>query len=93
MANVTAGNPTIVACTFLGNSTDGKGGAVYFSASDGVFTNCVFLKNVAQTDGGAIAVEPNIVVSAHNCLFSGNMTGGDGGAAFIPFGSPLPSLS
>ncbi len=80
------GSPRFRSCYFLENQSLGSGGALYYAGfgADVELTNCQFLGNQASTHGGALGVS-NGVISALNCLFSGNTAGigASGGAAYL----------
>jgi predicted outer membrane repeat protein len=68
-------NPTIINCTFIGNSAY-RGGAIYNNSSSPAITNCTFSSNVVKSEGGSAyggaiyneSSEPTIT----NCTFTGN---------------------
>lgn len=75
--------PTLVSCTFQGNSAVGTGGGLKVSGTSGqpgqtVMVNCVFLGNTAE-DGGGIS-NSNANPTLINCLLAGNSATLSGGA-------------
>ncbi|MFQ5413909.1 MAG: hypothetical protein ACE5E6_05575, partial [Phycisphaerae bacterium] len=74
------GNPSFVRSRFTGNRAASlNGGAVYNTAnSNGVFSQCVFIGNTAETVGGAVsAFDGN--ATFRSCVFLGNMATHGGG--------------
>ncbi|GAF99374.1 unnamed protein product, partial [marine sediment metagenome] len=49
-----SGSPTVVNCTFSGNSATGSGGGMYNNESSPTVTNCTFSGNEAEGDGGGM---------------------------------------
>ena len=82
-----SGGVTLVNCIFSGNSSTGKGGAVYVANPvPGVglaISGCSFTSNYASQAGGAVYVEVSVVVDIENSTFDGNWTFGNGGALAI----------
>ena len=102
--------PRFFNCGFYDNSTGGNGnawGGAITTLNDGgyigeVFINCVFAGNLAQNDGGAIAIFQQIREGSDtkysalytNCTFNHNRAGKRGGAIFSYMESgPLPFIS
>jgi len=59
---------------------DSIGGGMFNSFAVVVVTNCTFMQNSANKDGGAVYNEGCIAVGFINCLFVNNIAGRDGGA-------------
>ena len=64
-----------IGCTFIGNTADRLGGAMYTS-QDNTATDCRFIENSAQNGGAAWGL------NATNCIFTGNIASDYGGAMF-----------
>ncbi|TDJ58376.1 MAG: hypothetical protein E2O40_01575 [Planctomycetota bacterium] len=85
--------PTVERCLFVGNSS-ARGGAVDIDPGSGaggtpIFIDCVFLGNGCDTNGGAFySFRANTFPLLANCLFSGNMSGGDGAGVYNDQSSP-----
>lgn len=73
---------------------NGQGGAFQFGFSESnyymnlLFENCNFIRNVAQREGGALAIHTTGIVTIDKCTFIGNeaqttQSGEGGGALFI----------
>jgi len=58
-------------CTFIGNTVDGYGGAIYNYSNSPILTNCVFIGNSATKNGGAVYDRWGRSILT-NCTFSGN---------------------
>ena len=73
-------NPTVVNCTFSGNSTRGAGGGIATIDSDPTVINCTFIGNSAYYGGGMYnhGGAPIVV----NCTFSENSGAWRGGAMY-----------
>ena len=88
MANA---EPAIVNCSFVGNTASVAAAGVFSGGSSfgpitQELTGCVFTGNVADDNGGAIAVGPSVAhtLVLKNCTFSGNTaTLGCGGAVYV----------
>ncbi|MHC4574788.1 MAG: right-handed parallel beta-helix repeat-containing protein [Planctomycetota bacterium] len=84
------GMPTLVDCTFAGNTAVGNGGGIKNYAHDeelpgsATLINCTFSENTADEDGGGIDnysyTEYRSSMTFSNCVFSGNTAGNNGGA-------------
>ena len=77
---IDGGSPTLVNCTFTGNSADVNGGGIYIQAGSPTMTNCTFDHNTAIY-GGAIynnMGNPTLL----NCDFSMNTASKEGGGVF-----------
>jgi hypothetical protein len=78
MCNGSNSRPTLINCTFTGNSAEAHGGAVYnYNGSTAILTNCTFIGNSANGDGGAIWND--CILTATDCTFSKNTAGDHGG--------------
>jgi hypothetical protein len=80
-------SPSISYCTFIYNSSNSRGGAVYqVNNSIGSFSYCNFTSNkTVTTDGGAVNVNSVGSTTIDNCIFDGNKalaSGMDGGAIY-----------
>ncbi len=72
---------------FIGNSADGRGGAIYFSSGPGEIRKSRFKGNSAASDGGAVYSAQQCPATPGGLTFWGsrathNSSGGDGGAIF-----------
>lgn len=80
------GSPTLVNCTFSGNTANRDGGGMYNHSGSPTLTNCTFAQNIAERYGGGIynyAGSPAL----NNCNFSGNTAQSEGGGMFNFYGS------
>jgi predicted outer membrane repeat protein len=80
-------NPTLVNCTFHGNSASRKGGGVYSSGGSPTFVNCTFRGNHALgsrniPDGGGGMYNLNASPTVKDCTFRRNTTGGRGAGMY-----------
>ena len=76
---ISVGSPTLLNCTFIGN-TAGRGGAVSnipYTAGNPTFIKCKFIGNTAGA-GGAIESQGGSPTLT-NCVFSGNVSESGGG--------------
>ncbi|MHC4624226.1 MAG: right-handed parallel beta-helix repeat-containing protein [Planctomycetota bacterium] len=80
--------PEMTGCTFRANSAMRDGGAVYDSARDGIFTNCIVTDNHADRHGGGFASQwPNYSYSRiTNCTITHNSAPHRGGAVYYWMG-------
>src|SRR5262249_12813458 len=69
--NTGSSNPTVMNCTFVGNSSDDFGGAMGSSASNPTILNCTFSGNWASY-GGAIESELSSSSVLTNCIPGGH---------------------
>jgi predicted outer membrane repeat protein len=82
-------SPSIMNCSFLGNSATGAGGGMHFSGpTSAMVTNCWVSSNTAASGGAVhfLGSSPILI----QCVFSGNsatLTGG--GISCIDFASPV----
>ena len=89
---VVSASPTLIDCTFTGNSAD-SGGGIYNASSSPTLVNCIFIGNSATTIygyGGAMyntSSSPTLT----NCTVSGNMANVSGGMYNAT--SSLPTLT
>ncbi|UCC30343.1 MAG: right-handed parallel beta-helix repeat-containing protein [Phycisphaerales bacterium] len=86
MYNV-SGEPTVMNCTFSGNSARHAGGGMHNISSNPTVMNCTFSGNLAGNDGGGmynISSSPTV----KNCMFSGNSADGTGGGMCNYHGHP-----
>jgi probable HAF family extracellular repeat protein len=82
------GEPTVIGCTFEGNSNP-TGGAVVNIDADPTFINCVFRNNRATDDdhGGGAMYNSNSNAIVSGCRFVGNFAEGNGGGIWNTGGS------
>ena len=74
--------PTLMQCTFEGNSAeDGVGGAIYSYASSPLIQNCDFIENSAYW-GGAVLNTAGSHAVLTDCSFTNNNATSDGGAIY-----------
>ena len=59
-------------CTFNGNSTAGRGGAIETLLANATFTNCTFSGNSAQTGSGLLRPFANDNIALVNCTIADN---------------------
>ncbi len=82
--------PQIVDCRFAGlNSAALDGGAIACLPTSSASTSilrCEFAANLANADGGAVAVGPNATVTMQECVFKFNSAGADGGGVVVKGG-------
>ncbi len=78
---VTATNMAIYNCTFVNNSVNGDGGAIYrkYVAYNFTVSGCTFVNNSANRDGGAIHND-GFDFTVSSCTFVNNSADGNGGA-------------
>jgi len=74
------GFATITGCTFISNSTNSWGGAVYVNGPEYQITGCDFINNESGS-GGAVAVWYT-TGSFQHCLFDGNSATDEGGGVY-----------
>jgi predicted outer membrane repeat protein len=79
-------------CTFTANTAPGSGayGGAFFArfSSTNSFVSCTFVTNRATSSGGAVsAYESAGFTQVRDCVFSNNVSSGNGGAIYSP--SPL----
>ena len=80
---------TIKQCLFKGNTVTYSGGAIHMQKTRGIFVNCTFEKNSAESSlqrvafGGAVCALDNSDLTMHQCGFKDNTATGTGGATFI----------
>ncbi len=80
------GDLVIDNCTFTGNMSVERGGAIEAELTTGslTITNCDFTGNTAAADGGAVHSSGAGTLDITDCTFDMNeSTGGNGGAAWI----------
>jgi hypothetical protein len=65
-------------CTFVGNSSTISGGALSLYGSDVTIDISEFTANIAENQGGALAVTSSVYLK--NCLLAGNLAYGGGSA-------------
>jgi len=74
-----SGSPTIINCTFAGNSADYGGGMFNNEVSSPAVTNCTFSGNSASYSGGGMFNLFGSPPTVSNCTFSGNSASYGGG--------------
>jgi predicted outer membrane repeat protein len=76
-----------------GTTSLSRGGGMYNSFFSVTLRNCTFTGNTAATDGGAVYVAGNPLVTAttviENCRFVNNSSDSDGGAISLEYSSSL----
>jgi len=101
-AYIFMGCPTVMDCTFTGNSACAGGGVFSGGEADTVFINCVFIGNEATSDsrltlgGGGLLSASAGDVELYNCTFFDNhATGSNGGGLWLGWGmgSKSPGMS
>jgi len=84
MFNWLSSDPTLINCTFSGNSASGDGGAICNEhTSSPTLTNCVFVGNSAEWAGGIANYGSPILI---NCIFCGNSAVKDGAGIYVNSG-------
>ncbi|MBC8217537.1 MAG: hypothetical protein H8E73_03655, partial [Planctomycetes bacterium] len=88
-------NPTVIGCTFIGNSAGEFGGGMFnYGHGDGqsnpILNDCTFLNNAARYEGGGMGGWASHAVLT-NCTFTGNFAGigGTGGGMGNVGSSPV----
>ena len=76
MLNI-ASNPTVIDCTFSGNTVIDYGAGMYNGSSNPTITGCTFIGNTAYGGGGMRNYQSNPTMT--NCTFSGNLALVNGG--------------
>ena len=73
---VSASNPVIDNCLFVGNSALQFGGAVeVMELSSPSFVNCTFADNYAEYGGGALDLKHDVKLNLLNCIVWNNLAG------------------
>lgn len=65
-------SPTVIGCTFIGNSADRRGGGTSNGTSSLTLINCIFVDNSAADEGGAMNSCNGRNINVSNCTFYGN---------------------
>ena len=86
LANFTS-NPTVLNCTFRGNTAAQNGGAIYNISSSPVIIDCTFIDNFAGY-GGAISNWRDSSPKVSGCTFARNRAQFNGGAIETQAGNP-----
>jgi hypothetical protein len=85
-------DPTLVNCTFYGNSANRNGGGIYNRLGDPTITDCVFSENhgngapIGQGGGGVHNERGSLTL--RNCWFGGNTSIGGGAGLYNHNASP-----
>jgi len=82
------GSPTILNCTFKGNSARFVGGGMLNDHSSPVLVDCEFIKNYGGNSGGGVCNREDSNVALINCTFKVNSARG-GGGIFNDHSSPI----
>ena len=81
-------------CTFKSNDTkmQGDGGAVIIDNRNAeiVFTDCDFISNIADNNGGAVYISADKMTTFNNCTFKENNASKKGGAIFLDYTQSYP---
>ncbi len=78
-----SGSPTVMNCTFSGNSANFGGGMSNMTSSSPTVTNCLFSGNSAvDWFGGGICNMTSSSPTVTNCTFSGNSADNNGGGMY-----------
>ena len=97
MYNFTASSPTLINCTFYGNSARDGGGmannAPITHAASPTLINCTFSGNKATVSGGAMANFSHSLPVLTNCRFLGNSAVTGGGISNTANGPTLTNCS
>ncbi|MHC4544362.1 MAG: LamG-like jellyroll fold domain-containing protein, partial [Planctomycetota bacterium] len=88
-----SGSPTIISCTFIGNSAVRDGGGMFNGGqSNPTLTGCTFRGNRSIYEGGAISNRTSSSPTITNCSFIDNSSNHGGAISSWP-GSPVVSNS
>jgi len=74
-----SGSPTVVNCTFSGNSAGYRGGGMYNESSSPTVANCTFSGNSAGSHSGGMCNYSDSNSMVTNCTFTGNSANYGGG--------------
>ena len=86
---VDSSNITLQQCLLKRNTVTYSGGAIFMVKTRGIFVNCTFEKNSAESSlqradyGGAVSAVDNSHLTMHQCGFKDNTATGTGGATYI----------
>ncbi len=86
MYNSPGSSPTVINCTFSGNTANSRGGGMLNRNSSPTVTNCTFSGNSATSGGGMLNASGSPTVT--NCTFSGNTAFSIGGGMYNDNSSP-----
>jgi parallel beta-helix repeat protein/predicted outer membrane repeat protein len=79
--------PTLMNCTFSGNSATNKGGGIRNDGGNPILTNCTFIRNSSADEGGGLHnYQSNLILN--NCTFSENEAVYYGGGIFNEYSNP-----
>ena len=81
-------SPTLINCTFSGNSAAESGGGMYNKSSNPVLLNCTFSGNNVPT-GGSGMYNDKSSPTLTNCTFIGNLGGGEGAGMYNVDSNPM----
>ena len=83
-------SPTITDCIITGNTSNSRGGGLYFASSNSpTITNCTISNNTTNSEfsngGGGMYFENFCDVIISNCTITGNTSGFDGGGIYCTY--------
>ena len=81
-------SPTVLNCTFVGNTADDYGGAIYIRQGSSIIANCIFSQNSA-THGGGVYMKENSMPTFTDCFFYDNTATDYAGAFGSTSSSPI----
>lgn len=81
-------SPTVLHCTFVGNSAATGGGMANYDSSSPTVTNCTFSENEAGIGGGMANYNASSPTVTHSSFLNNNCDSGNGGGMFNDHSSP-----
>gem|GEM_PF-305830 len=84
-------SPTVLNCTFRGNSAINGGGMFIEEGGASIIKNCIFSRNSAGNKGGGLFGKDECDFTLINCIFTGNMA--DFGGGMYNFGGDMSRQS
>ncbi len=84
-------SPTVLNCSFIGNTASNLGGGMYNRDGSPTVNNCTFSGNTASLGGGMFNNNSNPTVS--NCVFIGNTATASSGGGMANIGGSSPTVS
>ncbi|MCD6393801.1 MAG: lamin tail domain-containing protein [Planctomycetes bacterium] len=84
-------SPTVLNCTFRGNSAINGGGMFIEEGGTSIIKNCIFIRNSAGNYGGGLYGEDECDYTLVNCIFTNNRA--DYGSGIYNFGGDMSRQS
>ena len=84
-------SPTVLNCSFIGNTASNLGGGMYNRDGSPTVNNCTFSGNTASLGGGMFNNNSNPTVS--NCAFIGNTATASSGGGMVNISGSSPTVS